>query len=601
MLKVMRGLTKQIMWIVIIAFVGTIIFAWGMEFSAKQTQKKNVIATINGEDIEPYVFQYYYDQALRQKEKEQGDIDEQTAIRIRDEVYNSLVNEILFRQEAHKRGIDISDAELYEYLKRYPPVEFRQDPNFQTPDGQFNYQRYLQLLADPNWPYWTYFEQKTLPNLRMSRLQQSVTSLVRITDQDVKEFYRDENEKVKIRYVYVPSYDFQKTDIPVSDDQIEAYYREHKQEFKVQPSANLSYVQFDKEPSPEDAEEVRQRLLEAKRDITEGEDFADVAMDYSEDFASADNGGDLGWFKKGAMVPEFENTAFSLQPGEISEPVKTPFGWHLIKVEEKKGEGEDQEVKARHILLQIAPSEETVAMLKEQADEFLDKASQSGFSEAAEEMKVPVLETDWFTQGGSIKSLGRNAQVDDFTFSNDQGKLSDVIETSKSFYVFRITGKRPAGVSPLEEVKPVVKQKLIKAQAATMAFDKAQGIFAQITEGKSFKKAAEENNAKFAETEELSRNGRIPGIGSPPELIGTAFSLTQPDQMAPPVKTDQGSFIVQLVSRSATNDSLFAAEKDSLSMVVLQAKQSQVYQDWFTQVKEKAEIKDYRSEFFREY
>lgn len=600
MLKAMRGLTKQIMWIVIIAFVGTIIFAWGMEFSAKQTQKKNVIATINGEDIEPYVFQYYYDQALRQAEKEQGDIDEQTAIRIRDDVYNNMVNEILFKQEAQKRGIDISDAELYEYMKRYPPAELRQHPAFQTAEGEFDYQRYLQALNDPNVP-WGQMEDVIRPSLRMSRLQQSVTSLVRITDQDVKEFYRDENEKVKMRYVYVPAYEFQKTDIPVGDDEIGAYYQEHKQEFKVEPSANLSYVQFDKEPSPEDAEEVKQKLLEAKQEITEGEDFAEVAMDYSEDFASAKNGGDLGWFKKGAMVPEFENAAFSLDPGEMSDPVRTQFGWHLIKVEEKRGEGDDQEVKARHILLQIAPSEETIALLKDQADEFLDKASQSGFSAAAEELKMPVQETEWFTQGGSIKNLGRNAQVGDFAFENKQGQISDVIETAKSFYVFQVTGKRPAGVSPLEEVKGIVKQKLIKSKAESMAFDKANRIFAQINEGKSLKKAAEESDAKFGETDELSRKGHIPGVGSPPELIGTAFSLTQPDQIASPVKTGQGAFIVQLLSRSAIDDSLFVAEKDSLSMVVLQNKQSQVYQDWFTQVKETAEIKDYRSEFFREY
>jgi peptidyl-prolyl cis-trans isomerase D len=261
MLKAMRKLTKQILWIVIVAFVGTIIFAWGMEFSAKKGSRKGIIATVNGEDIDLYAFQYYYDQALRLAESEQGDIDDETATRIREEVYNKLVNDLLFKQEAQKRDIQISDAEVYEYLKRYPPAELQQHTAFQTPDGEFDYQKYLQALGDPRVP-WGAVEAMIRPNIRLNRLQQSVTSLVRITDEDIKQFYRDENEKVKINYVYVPAYEFQTMDIPVSDEEIEAYYREHKDEFKVDPSADLSYVQFDKTPSPEDEEEIKQRLLE---------------------------------------------------------------------------------------------------------------------------------------------------------------------------------------------------------------------------------------------------------------------------------------------------------------------------------------------------
>jgi peptidyl-prolyl cis-trans isomerase D len=600
MLKAMRKLTKQILWIVIVAFVGTIIFAWGMEFSAKKGSRKGIIATVNGEDIDLYAFQYYYDQALRLAESEQGDIDDETATRIREEVYNKLVNDLLFKQEAQKRDIQISDAEVYEYLKRYPPAELQQHTAFQTPDGEFDYQKYLQALGDPRVP-WGAVEAMIRPNIRLNRLQQSVTSLVRITDEDIKQFYRDENEKVKINYVYVPAYEFQTMDIPVSDEEIEAYYREHKDEFKVDPSADLSYVQFDKTPSPEDEEEIKQRLLEIKEEVAKGEDFADVAPDYSEDFASAKNGGDLGWFKKGVMVPEFDQVAFSLEPGEISDPVKTQFGWHLIKVEEKKGQGEDEEIKARHILLQVAPSEATIAKLKDQADDFVDKASQSSFTKTADDQNLVILETGWFSQGGAIKNLGRNVQVNEFSFANDQGQVSDVIETAKAFYVFQIIGKRPAGISPLEEVHPIVRQKLIKSKTESMAFDKSGEILAQINQGKNLKEAAEQNDAKFAQTEEFSRNGYIPTIGSPPELIGAAFSLTRPNQISPPVKTNLGSFILQLVSRSAIDDSLLVAQMDSLSMVVLQRKQTQTYQEWFSQVKEKAEIEDYRSEYFREY
>ena len=599
MMKAMRKLTRHIMWIVIVAFVGTIIFAWGMEFTSKKQRRAGVIATVNGEDIQLYTFQYYYDQALRQAEKEQGDVDEQTANQIRDDVWNNMVNEILLNQETKKRRIEITDAELYEYLRRYPPRELQEHPAFQTPEGQFDYQKYLQALSDPRVP-WAQVEDMIRPNLRLGKLQQSIVSLIRVTDEEIRQFYQDENEKVKVKYVLVPTYQFQKEDIPVSDAELKFYYQEHKDEFKVEESANLSYVLFEKKPSPADEEETKQRLLEIKNEILEEEDFAGMAEDYSEDNASAKNGGDLGWFGKGMMVPAFEEIAFSLEPGEMSDPIKTQFGWHLIKVEDKRGKGEKQEVKASHILLKISPSEETLALLKEEADEFVDQVSKSDFSQMATEQNLLISETGWFTPGGYISGIGTTPQIDEFAFENKQGKISDLFETAKGFYIFQIKAKRPAGIFPLEEVKQVIKQKLIKFKADSLAYDKAENVFAQIKEGKSLKKAAEENDATFAEPDQFSRNSFIPKVGNVPELIGAAFSLTKPNQTSSPVKTNQGAFIIQLVSRTAIDDSLFVAVKDSVTSVLLQKKQGQVYQEWFAQVKKEAEIKDYRSEYFRE-
>jgi len=595
----MRKLTKHIMWIVILAFVGTIIFAWGMEFTSKKQRRAGIIATVNGEDIQLYAFQYYYDQALRQTEKEQGDVDEQTAYQIREEVWNNLVNEILLNQETKKRGIEITDAELYEYMRRYPPRELQENPAFQTPEGEFDYQKYLQALTDPRVP-WAQVEDFIRPNLRLARLQQSILTLARVTDEEVKQFYRDENEKIKVKYLLVPSYQFQKEDIPISDEEIKAYYQEHKDEFKAEASANLSYVVFEKKPGPADEEEAKQRLLEIRDEILQGEDFAEMAIDYSEDNTSAKNGGDLGWFEKGIMVPSFEEAAFSLEPNEISDPIKTQFGWHLIKVEDKRGKGEKQEVKASHILLKISPSEETIALLKEEADEFVDQVSKSDFSQMATEQNLPISETGWFVQGGSIRGIGTNPQIDEFAFENKQGKVSDLFETARGFYTFQIKAKRPAGISTLEGVKPVIKQKLIKSKADSLAFDKAENLFAQIKKGKSLKKASEDDNVTFAEPAEFSRNSFIPQIGNPPEFMGAAFSLTEPNKVSFPVQTNLGAFIIQLVSRSTINDSLFVAVKDSVTSVLMQKKQGQVYQDWFAQVKKEAEIKDYRNEYFRD-
>ncbi len=598
MMKLMRKLTKQILWIVIAAFVGTIIFAWGMEFSAKN-KKAGIIATINGEDIQAVTFQQYYDQALRQTEKEKGDVDEQTSYQIRDDVWNNMVNQILLNQEVSKRKINVSDAELYEYLRRYPPKELQQNPSFQTKDGKFDYQKYLQALNDPRVP-WKQVEDYIRPNLLMGKLQQSIITLVRVTDSETKEYYRDENQKIKVAYLLVPSYQFQNASIPVSDNEISVYYQEHKKEFESDESADLSYVWFEKKASPADEEEARKRLLEIKNDIASGEDFAAMATDYSDDKGSAVNGGDVGWFGKGMMVPEFEEAAYALKPGEISEPVKTQFGWHLIKVTDRRNEGGKEEVKASHILLKISPSEATSTIIKTAADDFSEKVRNSDLSKVATEEKLSVLETGWFTRGGNIRGVGRNTQVDEFAFKNEVGKVSDVIETAKGYYIFQVKSKKPAGTASLEEAKASIKQILSKNKTDALAFEKAQSIFAQINAGKSLKDAAGQNNATYTEPVEFTRNSPLPEISGAPEFIGKAFSLTHPGQTSSPVLTSLGAFIIQLISTTSPSDSLFNTEKDSLAYVVLQKKQGQVYQDWFSQLRKHADIKDYRSAYYRE-
>ena len=597
MMKLMRKLTKQILWIVIAAFIGTIIFAWGMEFSSKN-KKAGVIATVDGQDIQAIVFQQYYDQALRQAEKEKGEVDEQASYQLREDVWNNMVNQVLLNQEIEKRHIQVTDAELYEYLRRYPPKELQENPAFKTQDGKFDYQKYLQALSDPRVP-WGQVEDYIRPNLELAKLQQTIITMVRVTDDETKRYYLNQNEKIKVDYLLVPSFQFQTGNIQVNDEEISRYYQEHKKDFEADQGADLNYVLFEKKPSQADEEETKNRLLEIRDDILAGEDFGEMAQDYSEDKATAEKGGDLGWFKKGMMVPAFEEAAFSLKPGEISEPIKTQFGWHLIKVTDRKTEGDIEEVKASHILLKIAPSEETLTKIKGEADGFAEQVSQSDFSKVAEEFKQPVEETGWFEAGANIRGVGRNSEVDDFAFNNDVGKVSDVFETAKGFFIFQVKGRRPAGTATLAEVKSSIKQMLIKDKADSLAYEKAQTIYAQIQAGKSLKVAAEQNKATYAEPAEFTANTPPPEIKSAPEFIGKVFSMTRPGEISSPLRTGVGAFIIQLLSRSVPSDSSFAVVKDSISYVVLQRKQGQAYQDWFSQIREKADIKDYRSSYYR--
>ncbi len=598
MMKAMRKLTKQIMWIVIAAFVGTIIFAWGMEFTARK-QKRGIIASINGVDIHLTIFQKLYDQALREAEESQRRVDEQTAYQIREQVWNQMVNDYLIQQEAERREITVTDAELFEYLRRFPPRELTENPAFLTPEGEFDYQKYMQALTDPRFP-WSQLEPYIRSQLTLSKLQQSVISLIRVTDEEVRQYYVDENEKVKVNYLLVPASQFLQKDLSVSDPEIQAYYEAHQEDFKVDQSANLSHVVFEKEPSELDDQNTKERLLDIKKEIEEGEDFAELALEFSDDQGSAEDGGDLGWFGKGKMVEAFEKAAFGLKPGEMSEPVKTDFGWHLIKVSDERKKGKEKEIKASHILLKTRISQETLDQLRLKVEEFADQAKEAGFAKAAEEQNFPVFETGWFFKDGYIQDIGINPQVNEFAFQSKIGEISEVIETGEGIYVFQIKEKKPAGISPLEEAKTVIKQKLSKAKADSSAYDEGQRIYDQIQTGRSLKKAATDNNAIYKESVEFSRNSILPETGRLPEFVGASFSLNSENRLSSPIKTERGTYIIEFISRTGIDDSLFVSVKDSLSSVVLRNKQLQVYQDWFAQLRESAKIEDHRSEYFRE-
>jgi parvulin-like peptidyl-prolyl isomerase len=510
-----------------------------------------------------------------------------------------MVSDVLLQQEMKKRKITVTSAEVYEYLRRFPPKELMENPAFLTKEGKFDYPKYLQALADPRIP-WGQVEPYVRSNLTLAKLQQSVISLVRLTADEVRQYYIDENEKVKVKYLLVPVFQFLQGNLPVSDQEIQAYYQAHQEEFKGDQSANLNYVAFEKKPSQMDEEKTKERLLEIKKEIEEGGDFAELAKEYSDDKASAKDGGDLGWFGKGKMVKAFEEVAFALKPGEMSEPVKSEFGWHLIKVFETRQEGEQQEIKASHILLKTQISQETVDQIRVKAEEFADQTKKSDFLKVAQEENLSVSQTGWFSKGAYIQGIGTNPEMDEFAFNNKIGEISEVIETGTGFYIFQIKERRPAGLSPLELVKGAIKQNLSKAKADSLAYIEAQRIYAQTKAGKSLEQAAKDNSAVYKEPDEFSRNSPLPEISNAPEFIGASFALNPQNRLSPPIKADRGAFIIEFVSKTGVNDSLFASVKDSLGSVVLQNKQSQVYQDWFAQLRKSAKIEDYRSEYFRE-
>lgn len=597
MMKAMRKMTRSILWIVIAAFVGTIVFAWGMQFTSKKA-KQGVIAVINGKDIPYQSFQYLYDQKMSDAEKKYDEVTDQVAKDLRDQAWSEMVDQTLLAQEVKNRGIVITNKELYEFMKRFPPKEIMESEGFQT-NGKFDYNKYLQALTDPRVP-WGQIEGLIRNQLMVAKLQERVISMIRINDQEVYKKYLDDNQKARVNYIFVPATEFPASGIKLDQSEIQKYYDENKDKFRMTERAILRFVEFPKAPSKEDEEKTKSRLLEIRDLALKGEDFAGLAKEYSEDPASKKNGGDLGWLKKGSIKQPFDEVIFNLKPGELSVPVKLEYNWYLIKLLEKKKTKGAEGVHASQIVLSIIPSEETLNKIKSQVEEFAQQSKKTGLDKAAAEEKLQVKESGMFVKGSFIPNLGMSQEANKFAFENKPGKTSDPIEAQFFYYVVELKERKPAGIAPLSDAEPFVKQALLNKKQYELSYQKGTRIYEEIKKGKDFKKAAEENNEKVMDSGEFYRSSYVSGVGQIPEFTGTAFALNEKGQIYLPVELTTGTYILQLVSKSTVNDSLYQANSDSLKVDLLRRKQYDFYTQWFDNLKKNAKIQDFRDQYYKE-
>ncbi len=599
MMKTMRKMTKLILWFVVLAFVGTIIFAWGMEFSTRRS-KQGLISRVNGQDVSIQLFNFLSDQQERQYETNQGEVNEDIRRQIRDQVWEQLINETLLLQEARKRNITVTDKELFEYMRRYPPPEVQQNEAFQT-DGNFDYQKYLQALNDPR-VSWGPLEALIRPNLSIYKLQDAISNLARVDEEEVKTEFYNKNEQIKIRYIFLLAKDFYNQVDTITREEIEKYYQDHKAEFKQEAQVNLAYVEFPKAITVKDEEEIKSRLEEIRQKALAGADFAELARQYSDDRATALKGGDLGWFEKGAMVRPFEDAVVALKKNQISSLVKTNYGWHIIKLEDRKKEKGKEQFKASHILLRLVLSPEKIEKLRQDAFAFAQSAKVQGFETAVTAQKYSLRQTGFINKNGPIPALGDNPQVLDFAKKGKKGDLSSAIETDLGFYILKIQETKAAGTPDLTDgsVFNLVKATLKLQKAVNLANQKAQKIHQELLSGKPFEQVSQDNQASFDNPGFFSRASFIPRIGNTPEVIGAAFRLNSQNRFSPPIKTPRVIYILEFLERQAPSDSAYLAVQDSLYRTLLGQKKNAVYTSWFDNLKKNAKIEDYREQYFRE-
>ncbi|MBT3602610.1 MAG: hypothetical protein HN521_06025, partial [Candidatus Latescibacteria bacterium] len=382
--------------------------------------------------------------------------------------------------------------------------------------------------------------------------------------------------------------------------EIQAYYDKHRDDFQQDPSIKAAFIALDKAPTARDEAEIQKEIHRVLEEARGGEDFAELARIYS-DGPSGPRGGDLGFFGKGRMVKPFEEAAFALKPGQISEPVKTQFGWHIIKVEEIKGAADSLEVHARHILIEVKPGRDTLDSLRVIAQDLKSKAEEIGFDTAVNQAGLENQETGFLTAGSFFPLLGNKTSglVNTFLSSNS-GDISNVYETEQGLYVFSLRETRPTGPQPVDEVENQIVSKLKQRKKVKVASDRLVEVLGQIKTGKSLEEAAKFFNLTVKKPEAFARVGFVPSVGSRNAFVGTAFRLEQ-GQTSDIVTTDRGAYILQVLNKTAIDEEKLAEERKTSYQQLVSQKRQEVIGAWFSNLRETAQIEDNRHIFYSEF
>jgi peptidyl-prolyl cis-trans isomerase D len=603
MMQDLRENTKIVMIIVALAFVGLMVFEWGMDISGQSSAAQTgELGRVNGE---PIVYQAYADayQELYTQARAQagGDLPPEQVQRIEDAAFNQVVNEILLAQEMERRRIRVSDEEIRQAALWNPHPQLAQNELFQT-NGQFDIQKWQQFLSGPsaNEQMLLQLEQYYRGVIPREKLLRQVMAGMYVSDAELWQIWRDRNETVTADYLALTLSQLVPGDVDVTDREVRAYYDGRRDQYRRPATARLSLAVLSKTPTAADTVAALQKTEAIRDEILAGADFAAVAERESTDPGSKDLGGDLGQVTRGQMTEIFDEAVFSLPVGELSEPIMTPFGFHLIRVDERI----DDQARARHILIPIEQTEAALDQLYARADSLEELAEQVGIQRAARATNSAVR-TGVLVTADQAMVPGVGSVLEAIEWAEQESAIEDgetrspLFETAQAFYLAERESFTPAGLMSLEDAAPEIRRQLIRDKKTAQARQIGQQLVAEVRGGKSLEDAASERGLQVLSVGPVTRLSPNPVFGQATAAVGAAFG-TPIGQVSDVIETPAGLFIVRPTVRTEADPAEFETQKVQLRML-LQLQQGQQEVSRFVQsLRQDARIIDNRAEVLRQ-
>ncbi len=622
MLKLMREYATGWMIKIILGAIVIVFVFWGV--GSFRAQKGGRVALVNGESIVMDEYKEAYNNLVDQSRKRFGNSfndDMIKMLRIKNQALDQLINQKLLLQETTKLNFRVSDNELADAIGK---IEV-----FQT-SGVFDNRLYRNILSryklTPEG-----FEAGQRESMLIEKARSFISGSVKVSDQEAMEWFKWNNALVDIDFVLFepkrykdikPSdeeintffdsrKDLYKTDsmiktrfvhfnpdtyrsgVKITDEEIKEYYEADREEFKKPKTVEARHIliKIDPDAASEVVEKKRAKIFDIMKMVEEGKNFAELAKEYSE-CPSKNKGGHLGTFKKEAMVKPFADKAFSMKAGEISEPVRTRFGWHIIKVEKVNEES-------------ITPLNEAVSEIRKKLtderaknlaydeSEAVNDASFEGddLVKVAQTRNLNILTTDFFTRKGPSKGIKNRAKFASAAFNLSLMEISDIQEFEDGYYILQIIEKIPEKIPELKDVKEKVIADLVKKKQDEKASKDASEFLSNLKNEKSISEECEKFDLTLAATGLFKRNDSVPDIGFEQEIAKAAFKLSNEKRLPESViKGKKGYYIIRLKERKEPDPEGFDKEKADIKKKLLQQKKQKTFNAWLLQIKDKSDI-----------
>ncbi|NNM06929.1 MAG: hypothetical protein HKO65_17665 [Gemmatimonadetes bacterium] len=593
----MRENTKWIMLVTAIAFVALMVFEWGMDITGQSGAGFGELGRVNGTPVmyEQYQAAYrnLYDRVSRSQAQP---ISSAQNREIEEAAWNELVNQVLIQQELGRRGIRVTDQEVRDMARFSPPQDLAMDPLFQT-DGQFDIQKYQDFLANSaDELFLLQLEAFYRDMIPRNKLLRQVSSGIYFTDAELWEQYRFDNERAQVRFIaFNPAERVPDGAVDVTEREIEDWYDEHQEDFQVPAQVEVKYVALTKAPLREDSLSAAERARGIYEELRAGADFAEVAQRESSDEVSAANGGDLGTFARGQMVPAFDSVAFNAPLNRVQEPVETSFGFHVVEVLTRSGDS----AQARHVLVPVERTNESEIRLLTLADSLEVLGESMTLEEAAAALDVPTSQQVMTELFPFLAGVGQVSDGLDWAFREaSPEEVSPVFEDQQAFYMMELVTSTPEGFQPLESASPTIRDFLRLEKKVEVSRAEAEELLARARDAGSLEALDGVDGLSVAMAGPLSRSEFFPGLGYQNEAVGAAFGL-EPNEIGNPVVTDSNVFLVQLLEKTQADSLAWEEQKANQRAQSVFTVQQQRLDQWIAAMREAADIVDRREQVFQ--
>ncbi len=625
MLDRMRRHKAWLQWSLVLVVLAFIIFYIPdfLRGSGADATSGDTIASVEGRAITSGEFRRTYQAQLQAyRSAYGGNMSEQLLkqLGIEQQILQQMVDEQASLAEARKLGINVSDEEVRQRIFAIPA--FQDNGHF---IGEQRYQQLLRLQRPPLSP--SDFEDGIRRSLTVEKLRASLTDWLSVPEKELEQEYRRRNDKVKLAVVSFMADKF-RSQATATDQEVAAHFEAHKNEFKIPEKRKIRFLLIDVDVlrakvvvPPADVERayqdnieqystpeqirashillktegkddaaVKAKIEDILKQARAGADFGDLAKKYSEDDSNAKNGGDLDYFGRGKMVPEFDAIAFTLQPGQISDVVKTQFGYHVIKLTDKKVGTTRTLAELRQQLtdqLSYERAQAQAADLSASLEKQITKASD--LDKVAKAQGLTVQESGFFARDEPILGLGPSPEAAARAFEMKTGEVSPALRASRGFAFVTTTARQDSYVPKVDEVKDRVRDEVIKLKARELSRQKAAEVAAKLKTAPDFEKAAKAAGAEAKTTELIARDAPIPDLGVAPAVEEAAFKMAV-GATSDPIPVDNGTAIIKVVEKQEVTPSDYALARDKFREELLTDRRNRFFGAYMMKAKKGMKI-----------